>query len=612
MANPVRLLMIEDDATHARLAVLSLNRSLRSQYDVTCVGTLAAGREKLSSEEFDAVVADLNLPDSSGSGIVAEVCDLTDCPVVVITSTAEVDEGLKSLELGAQDYVVKGAHGYATLDRAITYAIERHRISAQLQSRNQELADLLRHDAMTGALNRTEIFRRIDAARLALDAEPGQAALLFMDVDGFKQINDSHGHGWGDEVLCAVAGRLQGQVRERDAVARLGGDEFVVLLRDAPSSEFVSTIAQRFISAIGAPLRDGGQEFPGPRVTIGYVTFDSGHESADELIKRADQAMYAARRDATPTAQFQPKQDLALRSDELLEAVGAGELVVHYQKVWSCDPASSGIVGYEALVRWQHPDLGLVRPQDFIPMAEQAGIVAEVDQWVLESVVSQLADAAANSDGARWTAVNVSAHSLLRDGFVAAFMSSLEQAGWPAERIVVEVTETAEIASFDSARLVLDQLRARGVRVALDDFGAGYASIRNLYALPIDILKIDQGFVAGLSSGNRVNQVAARFLEGLVGLAKHLGLRVCAEGVETARQYRVLSDLGVDWAQGYWLSKPESAPDWGIADGDAERVSAMLSEEQMLPGQRQNDPLGENRIAAGTSAANQESAGDDR
>lgn len=414
------------------------------------------------------------------------------------------------------------------------------------------------HDALTDLPNRTLLQQRIAAACRRAVQLRRPVAVLVIDLDGFKAVNDTLGHAAGDELIQAVAGRLGGAVREPWTVGRLGGDEFAVLVEDLPpdaAAGAAHAVADRILTALRAPLTVSGRHVQ-MSASIG-VAVHSGRESVGELLRNADIAMYVAKAAGKGRcAVFEPGMyTTAMARAELesglREAVAGGHLRLHYQPLR--DLSTGDVTRYEALLRWQHPRRGLVYPAEFIDVAEATGAISELGDWVLEQVCADLT--AWNRDRTydrRGVAVNVSAQQLV-PSWPAQLAAQLDAHDIDPADLTVEITESFLADSDPSALAVLRDLRDRGVRLAVDDFGTGYSSLARLRHLPASIVKIDRAFVADLPGDPQ----AAALVSSIIGLAHGLGLHVVAEGVETVEQWSYLRHSGCDEAQGYLLGQPQ-------------------------------------------------------
>jgi len=427
--------------------------------------------------------------------------------------------------------------------------------AAQDVTRNRQLEfDVLR-DPLTGVLNRAACLDRL-AHALARARRGGRAiAVLFIDLDGFKAVNDSFGHAIGDAVLTAVAQRLDDAVRRSDSLARLGGDEFVVLAEDIEAPETVERLAERIGQALREPfpVPDGAAKLG---ASIGVVVAGTG--TAAEVLRQADVAMYRAKsggRDRAVWFDDDLRAEVASRLElagELRGATGRGELRVHYQPIVAV--ADNSIVGCEALVRWQHPRHGLLTPEAFLTIAEDEGNVVDIGAWVLEQACRQ--QRAWRTDGTDISvAVNVSARELSDPAYVDRVRRILDATGVPAVSLTLEVAETAVLHEAHGVARSLIALKRLGVRIALDDFGRGYSSLEHLKSLPVDVIKVDRSFVAEIHTSENDRAIVAA----VVALARTTGRTVIAEGVEKDVQLRELRELGCGLAQGYTFGRPSPA-----------------------------------------------------
>jgi diguanylate cyclase (GGDEF)-like protein/PAS domain S-box-containing protein len=427
----------------------------------------------------------------------------------------------------------------------------------------EEIRRLAFFDALTQLPNRTSFTDRLRHAVLANARTGHHGALMFLDLDHFKQLNDTRGHDVGDLLLQQVAHRLQGCVRAGDSVARLGGDEFVVLLESlSPQEQDAATqaeaIANKILQALGQPytLRDTSYD---STPSIGIVIFSQEPESIEELLKKADVAMYQAKSAGRNTARFfDPAMQAAAAAYVELEAdlrrgLANHEFILHYQIQVDF---SGETTGAEALVRWEHPTRGLVSPAQFIAMAEETGIILTLGQWVLRTACQQLAQWAEQDATRAWTmAVNVSASQFAQSGFVSTVAAALSESGADPYCLKLELTESMLVDDVNGVIEKMNQIKAMGVGFSLDDFGTGYSSLSYLKRLPLDQLKIDQSFVRDILT-DASDAVIARTI---IGLGQSLGLKVIAEGVETAEQRDSLIGLGCEAFQGYYFGRPVPA-----------------------------------------------------
>jgi diguanylate cyclase (GGDEF)-like protein len=412
------------------------------------------------------------------------------------------------------------------------------------------------HDSLTGLPNRTLLRQRTNRAVRAAGRNGRRVGLLLMDLDRFKEVNETLGHHYGDLLLHQVSDRLRQELRVADTVARLGGDEFVVLLPDISSVEETVRVAQKLNLALRQPfLLDG--IVVDVACSTGIVTTPQDGEDFDQLLQHADIAMYAAKRDCLEIVVYTAEMDSYSRDRltllaELRSALEHPEqIVLHYQP--QADLGSGAIVGVEALVRWQHPEQGLLAPATFIELAEQTGIIRPLTWLVLRCALEQNRRWA--DDGLRvQVSVNLSARCLLDNGFCERLVALLAETGVPPARLKLELTESAIMADPDRSKSILEEVASYGIGVSIDDFGTGYSSMAYLKNLPVTEIKIDRVFIAHMDTDDS----DAAIVRSCLDLARNLNLTVVAEGVETAAVRQLLQDLGCDTLQGYLLSRPLS------------------------------------------------------
>ncbi|WDG81025.1 EAL domain-containing protein [Pseudomonas chlororaphis] len=435
-----------------------------------------------------------------------------------------------------------------------------------IKDSEHELAHLAHHDPLTDLPNRLLFTDRAEQALASAQIHKRGCALLMVDLDHFKMINDSLGHNVGDRLLKAVAQRLQGMFGPGITLARLGGDEFAVLVESCGQPGQAAVLAQRIIDGVKQPfLMDENQLFI--NASIGISLFPSDALSAEQLLRNADTALFKAKsagRDSYAlyteelTAHAQQRVEIAF---ELRRALEQQELRVFYQPVH--DLASSRLVGVEALVRWEHPQRGLVPPGEFIPIAERAGLIAEIDAWVMQQACRQMCQWQAQGMELSFVAVNVSSRLFARRELYQQVAQVLHDTGLDPAYLELEVTESAVMEDPEVALEQMHRLRELGLRLAIDDFGTGYSSLLRLKRLPVQKLKIDQGFVAGLPW----DEDDAAISRVIIALAQSMGMQVHAEGIEQVEQARFLLDQSCDLGQGYWFGRPVPAAqlEWGRA-----------------------------------------------
>jgi diguanylate cyclase (GGDEF)-like protein len=433
-------------------------------------------------------------------------------------------------------------------------------VSRRLRRQSAENRHLALHDTLTGLPNRDLLADRLEHA-IASTARTGEmVGLLLIDLDRFKEVNDTLGHGKGDELLVHVANQLRGAVRGGDTVCRLGGDEFAVLLTGVSDTKELELASTRIANELVEPFAIDGVEIA-VQASIGAAAYPLHAEHSTDLLQRADIAMYAAKAAGWPSAIYSADIDshspsrLALAADLRRAATAdTSQLIVHFQPV--ADPRTGSVEAMEALVRWQHPTRGVLPPMEFIPLAEQTGLVREITRHVLDVAISQVHAWA--GDGLELSVcVNLSARDLRDDSIVDDIRAALGRHEVAAHLLEVEVTETAVLANPDAAVTIINKLRDLGVRIALDDFGTGYSSLTYLKRLSPDRLKIDRSFVDAMTHQTTDSEI----VRSVIALAHSLHIGVTAEGVETSEHWQLLEDLACDLVQGYYLARPLPADD---------------------------------------------------
>jgi diguanylate cyclase len=545
--NPVRVLLIDQDRGEYTLIGELLSSLGHGAYELTWCRQPEHALDAMLSDLHDVVLLDYQDNISGGQAILAKAVQLG-CRIPIIVMTAEMDRNVdrEAIRSGASDYLLKGRIDSQVLERTIRYAIDRK--EAELK-----LARLAHYDPLTNVPNRI-LFR--DRLQRAVErARRGQqtVALFFIDLDGFKQINDTLGHEAGDVLIRTVAERLSGCMRKSDSVARIGGDEFTVILEDIDTTADIVNVARKVIEVVSRPVSfDGQQLFVG--CSIGIAVYPEGGEDGETLLKNADMAMYQAKglrgsayRFYTEKMNVEAMNQMYLEAD-LRRALRRSEFELYYQPRIALD--GEHVAGVEALLRWNHPVRGVILPSEFIPLAEEVGLIVPLGYWVIYQACRDLCELDARGVAPIHVAVNLSFKQFLDEKFAQTVRNIIESSGVDASRLEFELTETTIMSNVDDTERCMQSIRELGPTFSLDDFGTGFSSFAHIQRLPIGALKIDRSFVKNVA----LVQDDATIVKAMISLAHNLGLKVIAEGAETHEQVCFLRDHDCDQVQGYYFS----------------------------------------------------------
>lgn len=562
----IRVLLVEDNAGDARLVEETIKESGHDHVSLTHAERLSAAMQCLESTAIDAVLLDLSLPDGQGlDGMLQIHKAYPRLPIVVLSGGQDDSLAVKALEQGAQDYLKKGDGDGRSLVRAVRYAIERQRVE-------DRLAYLATHDPLTGLANRMLLHDRLEHAvdRARRSDQPVHA--LYLDLDGFKVINDSYGHMAGDYLLRSVADRLRGCIRRSDTVARVGGDEFVVVLESTAHVKDADTIAQKIADTIARPFDIQGHRIM-VTASIGLVNFPQDGQTVDQLIRHADSAMYLAKQGGGHRACWFSRQSRDARmppprlSQDFRKALERQELAVYYQP--QLDLRTNTVSAVEALLRWNHPSAGIVLPSVFIPYAEHGGQMAAVEEFLFATAAAQYHQWKKTAVWSFRLCVNLFARQLASEHGVDGLVHAIERSGLSPTDVAVDLPGMTMGDDCERGRVILDALKRLGIQVALDNVGTNAWSFEALQRLPWDVMKIDSSLVQAGAQG--VEEAA--MVRMLAGLGKELARRIVAEGVSTLAQLKYLRAAGCSDATGYFICPP--LPD---------RAMTAWLEERSVPG----------------------------
>ncbi len=554
----VRVLLVEDDASEVALIENLISEAPSGRFALISVGLVRQALDHLSQNNYDVLLLSLTLPDGRGLSNLNQVQAIAPTiPVIVIGNVNDERLALHAVKAGAQDYLVKGRIDSHVLVRVMRYAIERKRV-------DERLTYLAHYDILTGLPNRALFRDRMTRAFAHAQRYAHSIALMFLDLDHFKSINDTLGHDSGDQLLKTVARRLESCVRKNDTIARLGGDEFTIILEDVSNADDIASVAQKILDTMSRSFSlDGHEVFV--TVSIGIAFYPTCGLDPITLIKNADTALYAAKEQGRSCFKFFNPQMHLMASERLStvtalrHAVQRKEFVLHYQPL--LEPRTQRIMAVEALLRWNHPEKGLVSPNQFIALLEETGLIISVGEWVLRAacVQSKLLE----KDGlppVRMN-VNVSMRQFQQPDFVNRVATIIEETGANPSLLQIEVTESVLAENIPATTAKLRALSAIGIKTAIDDFGTGYCSLSYLKHLPIHGIKIDRTFIKDIETGTNDAAIA----NAIIALGHSLSMEVVAEGVETESQLAFLRGQGCDIVQGFFYSEPlpaQALPTW--------------------------------------------------
>jgi diguanylate cyclase (GGDEF)-like protein len=550
-AGDIRVLLVEDDLSDANAVVRGLS-SLggHKRYAIQHVETLADGLDVLREHTFDVILSDLSLPDSDGldSALRLQRC-APDTALVVLSSRASDDLALRAVEQGAQDFLMKGQAQGHDIARAIQLARAR-------KTSEHRLKTLAHVDPLTGLANRRTLHKRLALALARCRRSGSGLAVLSMDLDRFKEINNTYGHAIGDALLAEVGRRIRTTFREYDTPARLGGDAFVILLDLIEDPQVAKHLADRLLDTLDQEVRLGEVSFD-VSASIGVATYPTHGNTLDALLNAANQALYTAKvggRNAVRVSCAVAEQDKdGMLQADLRLALERDEFLLYYQPL--VDAQSTETVAFEALIRWNRNG-EIIAPYIFIPMLERSGQIVEVGQWVLETAATQLKEWRDAGQPSVRMAVNLSARQFERDRLIPTVTRVLRDNDLPADALELEITESLLMRDTDRTSALLVELRNIGVRISIDDFGTGYSSLAYLQRFPVDTLKIDRSFVSAVSN----SKDDAAITSAIIGLGTTLGLEIVAEGVEGPEQADFLRAAGCTTLQGYYYGRPDPRP----------------------------------------------------
>jgi diguanylate cyclase (GGDEF)-like protein len=557
---PIAVLIADDDLDRQRKYADAFAEGRRDQFRVICASSLTAALEQMRTHGIDALVLDRRAFAGHGQMLLAEASRHSDrWSIIYLAKADDIDP---HLNLDVHEVLDPDHMNASELARVTRVVVQQQRMLLALAAAETHALHRTLHDSLTGLANRAMLLDRIDRA-MARSADGTGYALLFIDLDRFKVINDSLGHSIGDHILMEVAMRLTESVRESDTVARLAADEFMILLENVDESAVAMQIAEKIQARLSEVYTFEQRVF---RLTasIGIALSDQKHEEPLDLVREADTAMHSAKAKgrASKVLFGQAMRDRAVLlfdvENELPRAIEAGQIAVFFQPIYELDGLR--MTGCEALVRWLHPERGMISPLDFIPVAESTGLIGMLGQHVLNEACIQCAEwnrYHSDPNGLR-VSVNVSPAQFRGWDVRQQVLQALAKSRLDPRNLAIEVTESIFIDNPKNTAETLQSIRDLGVSIYLDDFGTGYSSLSYLVNLPIDTIKVDRAFVKDLST----RPDYAKLTRGILTLAHELDFSVTAEGIETREQLDALRLLGCEYGQGYYFSKPIAANDF--------------------------------------------------
>lgn len=552
---PIRVLLVGPHAADVELLRALLEHSRETKVAIAHAVNLQHAFETLERDEVDVLLMDI------GAGSPRELVAVSQArvraplvPVVVMVDDDDEALALKAVEVGARGHLIKCALSPGALVWSLQHAIRNQRMFLELNIARERARQLATYDQLTGFANRSLFQDRLDQAVASARRNRQKLAVLFLDLDEFKLINDSLGHLSGDAMLRLTAQRIATCLRKSDTGARLGGDEFAILLTNLADETDAGRVAEKLLSMMRQPIALKDREHL-ITASIGIAVFPRDAASSEELLKHADMAMYAAKSSGRDRYTFFTQGqngevlERAARASRLRAALESRELALFYQPV--IDATRGRVIGAEALIRWWHPQLGLMLPAQFLGVAEESQLIVSIGEWVLRTACEQAARWQQSGHEGFRIAVNVSPHQFQSGDFIAMVRDSLRDTGLRPDSLELEITERSLLSGGQRTLAQFAMLRGLGVRMAIDDFGTGYSALAYLKQLPIDVLKIDQSFVRAVAT----DPADATITSTIVQMARALNITTIAEGVETTEQMQLLASYGCNRMQGFLFSE---------------------------------------------------------
>lgn len=560
MEGYVNILLLCDNVTDAELYKNLLVQDNRHDFNMVEVLDAKSAIKICHEESFDCILIDEDLQDSSGIQFIESLHQnyrYQFNSIVLIANEVNEEVAHRAIKNGAHDYIAKSQLSTEKLSDVIAKAIDRAELIKEIESQRKELERLAHHDCLTNLPNRLQFEESLKREVARSIRHGSKLALLFIDIDNFKSINDTMGHHIGDQLLIKVSMRLKSALRANDFIARLGGDEFAIIMTDFEQEHHAGVVARKIMNVLKKPHTIDNYEMTAT-ASIGVALFPQSGEDAQTLLKNADIAMYRAKDSGKNNYQYhenrlnvQHQRRLNLEN-ELRFAVERKQLYILYQPKYCL--TTQTVIGLEALLRWEHPELGFVSPGEFIPIAEQTGLITPIGEWVIKTAIAEFADYKHqyNVFAGIHLSLNLSPKQFLQGNIVKLIEKTAKKENIEMRHLDFELTETAVMSQSKHLLKALQKLHEKGATITIDDFGTGYSSLSHLKLLPISGLKIDLVFVSGIMH----DESDAIIVKAIINLAQSLELSVTAEGIETEEQRDYLKRNRCWQGQGYLFSKP--------------------------------------------------------
>lgn len=552
----MRILVVDDDAVDRLIANRILARN-KSNWLVHQAASADMAEKAINEQSYDAVLVDYWMPDKSGVDLIKHLranTNLADTAIIVVSTTSNEAVIEECMAAGAQDFVFKNELNSERIQRIILQAKKQYENEQQLLLRNSQVKYLAESDTLTGLANRYRLLKTIDNKIKASQRKPKKMALLLLDINKFRFINDDFGHDFGDKVITTFVDKLSHQMRSGQLFARLSGDSFAILLNSFDKLVEVSHFAKRLLKVINQPISLDGIDIR-LTVAIGISIYPQDASDAQALIKQSEIAMYRAKREDDSSIYYfetQMQNDF-LHSFRLESAMAQyieqEQFRLYYQPIFSS--CKSRLLGYEALLRWPQSDSHF-EPDEFIPIAEQSKLIVPLGTWVINQALSDLPKMQSQNGQEITISINVSPLQLDTLGFIDVIQSALARHNISPENVILEITETTFMIGNERIQQVLNQIADLGIRIALDDFGTGYSSLSHLMNFPIHIVKLDKTLLV-IEAGKMKH---LSLIKGVVTMLKSLNMKVIAEGVEHQTQQSLCEELNLDKIQGFLLGRP--------------------------------------------------------